>query len=170
MSSVWERFNNIASSEEVKEAMEKKKEFAPLEAGEYECVLEEMTPALNKTGLPMLKGKFRTKENRVIFYNQMLQNLNYPEMTAVNIADAIDFVGGLTGEELSIEELGGISGFENYISEKVIFGSVYKVRVSYGKKDVEKQFPKLAIIRDISDNEDFVNIPDNVEDDGLPFN
>ena len=87
MSNIWDRFDSIVKPEEVIEA---KSKFEPTEAGKYEVTLEELIPSENKDGLPALKGRFRTIEgNKVIFYNQNLQNLNFPEMTAVNIAEAI---------------------------------------------------------------------------------
>lgn len=143
MSNVWERFDGIASAEEVTEA---KTQFAPIDAGDYEMVLEELKPAESADGLPMIKGKFRTVEgNKVVFYNQMLQNLNYPNMTAVNIAEAVTFVGGLIGEDI---EFTGLTKFAETV-ESVTVGETYTINVSYGKKDTEKKFAKLKFVKTI---------------------
>jgi len=141
---IWERFDNIASKAEIEES---KSKFTPIEEGSYTMVLEEITPSESKSGLPMLKGKFRTSTNRVVFYNQMLQNINNPAMTAVNIAEAIKFVEGLTGEEV---EFSGLSDLANVVAS-IPTGVSYKIKISYGNKDTEKQFPKLAIEEKLED-------------------
>jgi hypothetical protein len=167
MTSIWERFDGIVSKDEVAEA---KTQFSPIEAGDYKVILEELAPAENKQGLPMLKGKFRiVSNNRILFYNQNLQNLNYPQMTAVNVAEAVDFIGGLLDEEI---EFVGFSELEETI-KSVPIGGAYKVNVSYGKKDYEMKFPKIKILEktDIDapdDTDPYIDVPDDLED--LPFN
>lgn len=140
MSNLWERFENIASATEVAEA---KIQFSPLPIGDYKVLLETIEPAETKDGLPMLKGKFRVVENnRVLFYNQTLQNLNYPNMTAQNIAEAVTFVGGLLGQDVEFE---GLMALADLITT-IPIGGEYTVNVSYGKKDFEQKFPKLKIV------------------------
>ncbi len=148
MSNIWERFDAIASPEEVQKSIEESS-FQPFDVGDYDVVLEEIAPSESNQGLPMVKGKFRTMDNRVMFYNQMLQNINNPQMTAVNIAEAVRFISALVGEEITFTSL---SALASKIQEAPI-GSTYKVRLSYGKKDTERRFPKLQIIEKI-DNED----------------
>lgn len=156
MSNLWQRFDGIVKAEEVVEA---KSTFAPIEAGNYVCTLEEIAPSESKEGLPMLKGKFRTIEgNRVLFYNQNLQNINYPNMTAVNVAEAVAFVGKLQGEEIEFTTLGDLADTVSGIAS----GGTYTVNVSYGKKDEEKKFPKLRIVET---KEDFTPL----DDDDIPF-
>ena len=138
--SIWERFEGIASTEEVQEA---KSQFSPIIAGDYKVMLEGILPSESKNGLPMLKGKFRTVEgNRVIFYNQTLQNLSNPQMTAVNIAEAVTFVGGLLGEDVDFNGLGALAS----LVETIPTGVEYMVNVSYRNNDYEMKFPKLKII------------------------
>lgn len=165
---IWERFDNLATDVEVQEALEKQKEFAPLPAGDYYCTLEELLASESKSGLPMLKGKFRTLENRVIFYNQMLQNLSYPEMTAVNIAEAVSFLSGLSGKELKFTTVGAL---EQVIESIPINAeNIIKVNVSYGAKDIEQKFTKIKILEiNATPPNDFMAIPDGVDSD-LPFN
>ena len=144
MTNVWERFENIVSKEEVAEAGS---QFESIEAGNYKATLEALAPSESRSGLPMLKGKFKdVKTNRFIFYNQMLQNINTPHMTAVNIAEANRFVNDLRGEEVEFQTL---SELAKRVSE-VEIGKEYTVNVSYGKNDTEKKFPKLKIILDDS--------------------
>lgn len=140
MSSLWERFENIASAEEVNTA---KAQFTPLPSGEYEVILESIEPSESKDGLPMLKGKFRVIENnRVVFYNQMLQNLNYPNMTAVNIAEAVSFIGAIKGEELEFTGLGALAREVELLPT----GTQHKIALSYGKNDHDMKFPKIKIV------------------------
>jgi len=140
MGSIWERFDTIVTPEEVVEA---KVQFAPIPAGKYLMRLEEITPAESKDGLPMLKGKFRiVATNRIVFYNQMLQNLNYPDMTKFNISEAVTFVEGLIKEEIDYV---GLSQLEEIV-KSIPLGEEYMIEVSYGKKDLEMKFPKLKII------------------------
>ena len=139
MSTVWDRFDSIVTAEEVVEA---KAQFAPIEAGDYSCRLEKIEASESKSGLPMLKGQFRTEENRLIFYNQMLQNLNFPQMTAVNIAEAITFLSAITDEEIEFQSLGQLAKLVGGIE----VGENYTINVSYGKNDVEMKFPKLKCL------------------------
>lgn len=143
MDNLWDRFDNIVTPKEVDDA---KAQFDPFEAGEYECILEAIEAGESKDGLPMLKGKFRVIENnRILFYNQMLQNLNYPNMTAVNVAEAVKFIDGLTGEEVIFTSLGKLA--ERVTNMKT--GGQYIIEVAYGKKDLEMKFPKLKVVEAI---------------------
>lgn len=159
MSSLWERFDNIATPDEVNDA---KAQFAPVPAGEYDAILESLEAAESKEGLPMLKGKFRlTENNRVVFYNQMLQNINYPNMTAVNIAEAVTFLTALKGEEIVFEGLGKLA--EEV--EGIATGTQHKIKVSYAAKDLDMKFPKLKIV----ESTDYSEIETGVVDGDIPF-
>lgn len=143
MSNLWDRFDGIASADEVSEAKANIGSYEPIEAGDYIVTLEELVPAESKDGLPMLKGKFRTEEsNRVIFYNQMLQNLNYPNMTAVNIAEAVNFVGAILEEEI---EFKGLSALAELVGT-IPMGGSYIIKVSYAKKDTDMKYPKIKVL------------------------
>jgi hypothetical protein len=161
MSNVWSRFENIASPEEVLQA---KTAFEPIEEGNYACKLFKLEPSEAKSGLPMLKGAFKTDTGKIIFYNQMLQNANMPKMTAVNIGEAVKFLEALTGEEIVFENLGQLANiaikaggveedeFNNVPAvEGELIGTGYIVEVSYGTKDVEKKYPKLKILEKLDD-------------------
>lgn len=140
MSNLWERFENIVSKDEVADV---KAQFEPISAGDYKVILENIEPSESKAGLPMLKGKFRMVDNnRIVFYNQMLQNLNNPQMTAVNVNEANNFVNALTGEDIDFDTLGKLAERVTNIS----VGGVYTITVSYGKKDAEMKFPKIKIV------------------------
>lgn len=156
MSNLWERFDSIATPTEVNEA---KAQFAPVEEGTYRVVLEEIQPAESKDGLPMLKGKFKMVDGgRFLFYNQMLQNLNYPNMTAVNIADAVNFISRLLGEEV---EFTGLADLADTVMS-IPTGGEYSVKVTYGKKDLDKKFPKLEVLEETDAFEP-------VDDEDIPF-
>lgn len=140
MSSVWERFESIANTEEVAEA---KSRFESPEIGDYVATLESLEATESKEGLPMLKGMFKVvATGKGLFYNQMLQNINYPNMTAVNIADAVTFLSAVKGEEISYT---GMSALADEV-ESIELGKEYIVNVSYGKKDLEQKFPKLKVL------------------------
>lgn len=140
MTNLWERFENIVSKDEVADV---KAQFEPISAGDYKVILENIEPSESKAGLPMLKGKFRMVDNnRIVFYNQMLQNLNNPQMTAVNVNEANNFVNALTGEDIDFDTLGKLAERVTNIS----VGGVYTITVSYGKKDAEMKFPKIKIV------------------------
>lgn len=147
---IWDNFNDIASIDEVKEGVnEVKYQNEPLPVGDYIMTLQEIAPSESKNGLPMIKGVFRLDNNRPVFYNQMLQNLNYPNLTALNIAEAVNFLSGLTGEEI---EYTGLSQLEEIVNS-LESGIVAEINVSYGKNDFEQKFPKLKIIRLMEDGE-----------------
>lgn len=147
---IWDNFNDIASIDEVKEGVnEVKYQNEPLPVGDYIMTLQEISPSESKNGLPMIKGVFRLDNNRPVFYNQMLQNLNYPNLTALNIAEAVNFLSGLSGEEI---EYTGLSQLEEIVNS-LESGIVAEINVSYGKNDFEQKFPKLKIIRLMEDGE-----------------
>lgn len=139
MSNLWERFESIATPEEVQEAAFS---FKPIEAGEYNATLESIEAGESQSGLPMLKGKFRLDNNRPVFYNQVLQNLNYPAMSAKNIAEALQFVSGLVGEEVEFKGLGSLGE----LVETIPAGGVFRLDLTYDKKDYDQKFPKLKVI------------------------
>lgn len=144
MSNIWARFDSIVTPTEVEEV---KTQFAPLEEGIYTMRLEEIAPSESRSGLPMLKGKFRIVENnRIAFYNQMLQNINNPNMTAVNVAEAVNFVSGLLQEDIDFV---GLESFANLITE-IPIGTTHTIKVSYGKNDSEKKFPKLRVVEPLN--------------------
>lgn len=147
---IWDNFNDIASIDEVKDGVnEVKYQNEPLPVGDYIMTLQEITPSESKNGLPMIKGVFRLDNNRPVFYNQMLQNLNYPNLTALNIAEAVNFLSGLSGEEI---EYTGLSQLEEIVNS-LESGIVAEINVSYGKNDFEQKFPKLKIVRLMEDGE-----------------
>jgi len=138
---MWERFNDIANTDEIAEA---RAQFVPIEAGTYEMKLESIKADENKDGLPMIKGRFITDTNKIVFYNQMLQNINYPEMTPRNIASAIEFIGGLIGEEITFTTLGEFGDIVNGVK----LGGMHTIKVTFGKKDTECKFPILTVSKD----------------------
>ena len=146
MSNIWDRFDSIASPEEVIAAKDR---FTPIPAGNYEAVLEKLEATTSKSGFPMLASKFRTLENRVIFGNKMLQSVSKPEYTAGLVADANKFVGDLLGTEL---EFAGLSKLCSDI-ESVPMGGTYTVNVSYGKNDLECKFASVKIVKKEPDEE-----------------
>lgn len=156
MENVWERFANIASASEVQEA---KSQFTPISAGDYTAILESLEPSQSQNGLPMLKGKFKIVESgRYAFYNQVLQNINNPQMTPVNIADAVEFVSGLTGTDV---EFTNLADFANTVAN-VKLNQKYKIRISYGTKDLEMKFPRFKVLELLSDYENNSDLPFNV--------
>ena len=137
--SIWERFESIADVEKINEV---KHTFAPVKEGVYKTMLEVISPAESKNGLPMIKGKFRmTDNNRILFYNQVLQNLNYPDLTQRNIAEAVNFIGGLLGEDYTFTSLVDMAN----TLESIPVGSEHYIRVTYGNRDLDRKFPVLAV-------------------------
>jgi len=161
MSNLWERFENIVSADEVSDA---KSQFEPLAVGDYNAILMEIEPSESKGGLPMLKGKFKTLEgNKTIFYNQMLQNVSMPHMTAVNIAEAVTFLGGVIGEEITFTGLGALAT----LVEGIDVGGEYIVNISYGTKDFDMKFPKLKIVEIVTEGKPLDTTL--IDDSDIPF-
>ena len=147
MSNVWERFENVAKAEDVLEKVNQRK---PLLEGDYEVTLESIVPGESKKGNPMVKGVFRTKEGREIYYNQTLIIPNYPQLTDQNIADAVIFLSDLTGTEFKFE---GMTKFAGAISD-IEVGTEHTIRVTYDDKDKDQKFPKLSVVKPIAPVED----------------
>ena len=140
MSNIWDRYESIATADEVSAV---KSKYSPIDAGDYEVILESIKPTENKDGLPMIKGEFRILEGgRRLFYNQNLQNLSNPDLTANNIYDATVFIGGLLGEEVTFTTM---PDFAEKI-ESIPTGTTYTLNVSYGKKDLDRKYAKLKVV------------------------
>lgn len=156
MPSVWDRFETIATKGEVEEAQ---KRHDPIEAGDYEVILETLEPAENKDGLPMIKGKFKALEGgKLIFYNQNLQNLNYPQMTADSIAEAVVFISALAKRKV---EYTGMAQFADDI-KSIQMGNVYTLNVSYPVKK-DKTVSKYAKFKIVA------NPMDDIDEEAMPF-
>lgn len=150
MSNVWDRFEGIASADEVLEA---KVQSAPLDEGDYKMTLLELKPDESKEGLPKISGKFQMESGKIVYYNQMLLNLNYPDMTKVNIADAVKFFEGLLGYEY---EFTSLPKFASDV-EEFVCGDDYIINVSFARKDTDKKYPKLKVVEKL------------MSDDNVPF-
>ena len=150
--SIWERFNDIANTEEVAEA---RAQFVPITEGTYEMKLEEIKADENKDGLPMIKGRFRTDTNKVVFYNQQLQNMNYPEMTAKNVASAVEFISALLGTDVEYTNLGELGD----IIDDIPVGTMHTIKVTFGKKDTEKKYPILTCVKQYNLTSDDSDLP-----------
>ena len=159
MTSVWERFNEIegADSNAVDEA---RSQFEPIGEGDYKVRLEGLVASESKSGLPMVKGRFRIiegeRENSIIFYNQVIQNLNYPSITALNISKVMTLVSGILGETIDFTGLVDLEKLLNDIEE----GIEFTLNVTYDAKDTEKSFPQLRVVEDIDD----LDLGSNTED------
>jgi hypothetical protein len=153
MSNIWERFEGIATAEEVLQAAYSNK---PLKEGTYQMILKSIELGESReNALPMLKGEFVMVDGgRKVYYNQVLQNLNYPQFTPQNIANAVNFLSGLTG--LPIEAI--IKDFDNTV-DNVEREAEHTVKVSYGKNDANKKYPILEVIRledvEVGEDEEF---------------
>ena len=148
--SLWERFNNIATVDEVEVA---KAVYTPVEAGKYYAILNKIEAGESSSGLPMLKASFKLESGRLVFVNQVLQNPNYPDMTAGNIARALDFVEKIIGEDIKFTSLGDFAELIENI--KINPDVTYVIEVSYADKDTEHKFAQVKIIKR-EDN----NLPD----------
>ena len=144
---LWARFDNIASTAEVADA---RAQFIPIAIGTYEMKLEALEAGEDTNGMPMVKGRFRTDTNKVVFYNQNLQNVNYPDMTAGNIAKAVEFVSGLLNKEVEFTTLGA---FADTIAT-VPLDTMHTIKVTFGKKDVDCKFPVLTVIKPVVNMDD----------------
>lgn len=184
MENIWERFDSIASSEEVKDATVKAKEsehnFKPLEAGKYNVTLESIEAGETQQGTPMMKTKLRTIEgNRVIFFNSFLQSVSNPEWTASNIANAMLFVTGVRQDDSEFTTLGAFATLLDGMTAKNEDGEIigvfdkwkapFTVDLFYGKNDLEMKYPKVKYVSPVLEPIDpNVSIPVGIDDE-VPF-
>lgn len=160
MENVWKRFDGVAKPEEV---MEAKSGFDPILPGVYEMAIEELKPSTSKNGRPMLKGRFRlVEDNRVLFYNQVLQVIGHDWLTNRNIAEVQVLIEGILEEEF---EYTGLADLADVI-EDIPVGTVHKFQVEYDNNDEEHSFPILSIAKDIDEP-----IEEHDEDEGedIPY-
>lgn len=159
--SIWENFDDIVSVDELEEA---KAQFEPVEAGQYNAILEEMKADVTQTGQPKLAGRFRLVDNgKIVFYNQVLYNANYPQMNAVNVANALHMISALKGEDIEYTKLSDIATE----AESLIMGVEYTIEVSYATKDIEKKYARIKIIEEPTSLED-IEVSDGTGED-VPF-
>ena len=153
MGSVWERFDDIATAEEVEEAVS---QFQNPKVGEYKVTLEAIEATENKDGLPMVKIKFKDVEsNKTIYYNQNLQNINYPNMSKVYIGEVLEMVGGLCREEIKFQGLIKLADKINSMK----MGGISKIKLFYDKKDIEEKYLKYKFIGEVKVGEDGKELP-----------
>lgn len=150
--SIWERFNEIEGAD-VNSVEEARSQFDPIGEGDYKVRLEGLEASESKSGLPMVKGRFRIiegeRENSIIFYNQVIQNINYPNITALNISKVMSLVSGILGEPIEFTGLVDLEKLLNSIEE----GLEFTVNVTYDAKDTEKSFPQLRVVEDVDNLE-----------------
>ena len=92
--------------------------------------LEKIGMEETQDGLPKIAGQFRTDTNKVVFYNQNIQNINYPDMTAKNIAAAVEFCEGLLGQNIDYTTF---SDFADLV-DNIPTGEMHTIKVVYKKK------------------------------------
>ena len=160
--SIWERFNEIEGAD-VGAVEEARSQFEPIGEGQYKVRLEGLEASESRSGLPMVKGRFRIvegeKENQLIFYNQVIQNLNYPNITALNISKVMTLVSGILGERLEFEGLVKLEQLLKSIDE----GIEFTIEVKYDSKDTEKSFPQITVVKELED------LAENISSDDVPF-
>lgn len=166
--SIWERFNEIegADAGAVEEAIN---QHEPLEDGDYRVRLETWTDEFgdeyvfqageSKSGLPMAKARFRIiegeRENQLIFYNQVIQNLNYPNITARNIASLMRVLSGILGEKIEFKSMVELERLFNEIDE----GIEFTINLTHNAKG----YPEYRVVKDIKD------LAENISSDDIPF-
>lgn len=160
MENKWERFDSIAKPEAI---MEAKAQFDPIEPGIYKMIVEGFEAGESKSGFPMLKGRFRLAENnRVLFYNQVLQVPNQDWLTERNIAAAIVLLEGMLEENIEFEGLAQLGELVNNIPT----GSEHFIEVTYGVTDHKKSFPELKVVEEPVKVDDF---EENTLDEDVRF-
>lgn len=138
MNNIWERFESLATPEQVTTAVAS---FKPAEPGSYRAQLIKIEPGESKNGLPKLSATFQSDGGKMIYYNQTLQSINNPNMNAVNIGKAVEFVSAIKGEEYIYT---GMAQFASDIAT-IDTGLWYDIDVSYGEKDAEMKFPTIKV-------------------------
>jgi len=144
MSSIWDRFEGIVKAEEVVEA---KAQSQPLDEGTYEMTLVAIEAGETQSGLPAMKAQFKMGTGKIVYFTQVLQNLNYPNLTSLNISKACEMIEGLTGEEYVFTTMGDLATKITSIPVDVN----YIVEVSYETKDTAKKYPKLKVLESSED-------------------
>lgn len=167
MENVWERFDDIAKPEDV---MQAKASFKPIEPGVYEVMLEHIEAGLTRTGLPMLKTRFRLVEsNQVLFSNINLQVIGYQNLTDENIANAHRLIEGLIDEEFDFV---GLKHLAEMIPN-IPINTKHQIKVSYRNNDHEKNFPEVEVVEPAKEIvTDDVNIgwgATDVDSEDIPF-
>lgn len=154
MSTIWDRFEGIVKAEEVVEA---KIQAQPVEEGNYEATLSSAEAGETKSNLPAMKLLFTLGSGKRVYVTQVLQNLNYPHLTSLNIAKACELIEEITGEAY---EFTSLSDMASKIEELPV-GSNFIIEVSYEARDVEKKYAKVRVLEKV----DLI-----AEDDGdVPF-
>lgn len=144
MENMWERFNNIAKAEEV---VETRSQIKPIEPGKYIAKLEEIEAGTSQGGLPMLKTKFRTYENKVVYYNIFLQNANSEKATRYNIAKATNFIEDVLGEDIEFTTLGELGE----IVAGIETGMDYEIVVTFDdERDADHKYPQVRIVSTVA--------------------
>lgn len=147
---IWERFDAMATSAEVKEARENI--FEKIPAGRYTAEVISIEPAESRDGNPMVRYKFRdVNTNKLIRTASCLSTTARPDLTPVNIARELAFIESLTGVTLEFTSMGQLC--EDI--RNLTVGNTVTLEVTY--KNENAKYPDFAVIP-------------TVNDEALPFN
>lgn len=156
--SVWEKFENIVTAEEIAELSSKGYE-KPAE-GKHTVELLSVEPSETSNGVPIVKFRYADVDTHTqIFASMFLQNMNYPEGTAREINKVLAVLRKL-GNPI---EFVSMADLEKRIMETKL-GGKYEINVTY--KDAGKKYPIVEIVREIKDE---YAIDESLDDDDLPL-
>ena len=156
--SVWEKFENIVTAEEIAELS--KKEYEKPAEGKHTVELLSVEPSETSNGVPIVKFKYMDLDtHNQIFASMFLQNMYYPESTAREINKVLAVLRKL-GNPIDFVSMADL---EKHIMETKL-GGKYEINVSY-KKSTDK-YPIIEIVREIKD--EYV-IDDSLSDEDMPL-
>lgn len=160
--SVWEKFENIVSVEEVEELS--KRRFEKPKAGQHNVELLAVEPSESSNGLPLVKFKFKDIDNKqFINCSMFLTNQFYPERNAQELNKVITVLSKLGND---IDFINMVDLEERIMATET--GGKYLINLTY--RNETTKYPNFEVINRIPD--DVNDTFETVENEGyeeLPF-
>lgn len=139
MSNVWERFEGIATIDEIKEA--RTNDWEKPEDGLRRVNLIGIEPTETMQGAPVADFTFKDLDNGKKFRHRMfLTNENYENGTAKAISAVMSFAEKFAGTELRFENMAKLSDDLSAIKTNDVF--ILRVETPEGKK-----YPKITFVK-----------------------
>lgn len=164
--SIWEKFENIVSPEEMEQFSKKK--FEKPKAGEHDVELLAVEATESSNGLPLVKFTFKDIKNRqFINCTMFLTNQFYPERNAQEMGRVLAVLYKLGN---SIEYV-NMTQLERDINSTEV-GGTYKINLTY--RNETTKYPNFEILERLTSPEtpkceDGYFPVEDVDDSDLPF-
>ncbi len=143
--------------------------FEPIPEGKYRIRIKEAEKAVSKSGNDMLVLKFEVSGHKGLIFHYIVFMQDRPEITNRNLTKFFDSFAGIPEGDFDTSHWIGKVGAAEIKHEEYNGNVNAKINyfISREKQDTLPNWQELD--GTTTDADGFMNIPDGISDDGLPF-